>query len=86
MPVPTHIVTMSFYFEGGPQSFVRHLNRNKEVLHTRPIYVERSEGTTAVEVALQYNDGVHGERARRSPTTSTPSMVGTARHRGSGPL
>jgi DNA gyrase subunit B len=46
----------SFYFEGGLQSFVRHMNRNKEVLHTRPIYVERKEGTTAVEVALQYND------------------------------
>jgi DNA gyrase subunit B len=46
----------SFYFEGGLQSFVRHLNRNKEVLHSRPIYVERREGTTAVEVALQYND------------------------------
>ena len=45
----------SFYFEGGLQSFVRHLNRNKEVLH-RPIYVERREGSTAVEVALQYND------------------------------
>jgi DNA gyrase subunit B len=46
----------SFYFEGGLQSFVRHMNRNKEVLHTRPIYVERREGGTAVEVALQYND------------------------------
>jgi DNA gyrase subunit B len=46
----------SFYFEGGIQSFVRHLNRNKEVLQSRPIYVERREGSTAVEVALQYND------------------------------
>jgi DNA gyrase subunit B len=46
----------SFYFEGGLQSFVRHLNRNKETLHNRPIYVERREGSTAVEVALQYND------------------------------
>ena len=46
----------SFYFEGGLQSFVRHLNRNKESLHGRPIYVERREGSTAVEVALQYND------------------------------
>ncbi|HEY7590946.1 MAG TPA: DNA topoisomerase (ATP-hydrolyzing) subunit B [Candidatus Limnocylindrales bacterium] len=46
----------SFYFEGGLQSFVRHLNRNKEVLHTRPIYVEHQENGTAVEVALQYND------------------------------
>ena len=26
----------SFYFEGGLQSFVRHLNRNKEALHTKP--------------------------------------------------
>ncbi len=46
----------SFYFEGGLQSFVRHLNRNKEALHARPIYVERREGSTAVEAALQYND------------------------------
>jgi DNA gyrase subunit B len=46
----------SFYFEGGLQSFVRHLNRNKEVLHARPIYVERREDATLVEVALQYND------------------------------
>jgi DNA gyrase subunit B len=46
----------SFYFEGGLQSFVRHLNRNKEALHLRPIYVERREGETMVEVALQYND------------------------------
>ena len=46
----------SFYFEGGLQSFVRHLNRNKEALHSRPIYVERKDSSTAVEVALQYND------------------------------
>jgi DNA gyrase subunit B len=46
----------SFYFEGGLQSFVRHLNRNKEALHARPIYVERKDSSTAVEVALQYND------------------------------
>jgi DNA gyrase subunit B len=46
----------SFYFEGGLVSFVRHLNRNKEVLHSRPIYCEKREGSTSVEVALQYND------------------------------
>jgi len=46
----------SFYFEGGIQSFVRHINRNKEVLHNRPIYVEQRDGMTVVEVALQYND------------------------------
>ena len=46
----------SFYFEGGLVSFVRHLNRNKEPLHTRPIYVERKDGQTTIEVAFQYND------------------------------
>jgi DNA gyrase subunit B len=46
----------SFYFEGGIVSFVRHLNRNKEPLHNRPIACERREGGTLVEVALQYND------------------------------
>jgi DNA gyrase subunit B len=46
----------SFYFEGGLVSFVRHLNRNKEALHSRPIYCERKDGSTTIEVALQYND------------------------------
>ncbi len=46
----------SFYFEGGLVSFVRHLNKNKETLHNRPIYVERRENSTSIEVALQYND------------------------------
>ena len=46
----------SFYFEGGLISFVRHLNKNKETLNTRPIYVERRESSTSIEIALQYND------------------------------
>ncbi len=46
----------SFYFEGGLVSFVRHLNRNKEALHARPIAVEKVEAATSIEVALQYND------------------------------
>jgi DNA gyrase subunit B len=47
----------SFYFEGGLVSFVRHLNKEREVLHPRPIYVERRDGATQIEVAIQYNDG-----------------------------
>src|SRR4051812_30999173 len=46
----------SFYFEGGLISFVRHLNRGRDVLHPRPIYAERRDGATQVEVAIQYND------------------------------
>jgi DNA gyrase subunit B len=46
----------SFYFEGGVVSFVRHLNKNKETLNARPIYIEHREDSTVIEVALQYND------------------------------
>ncbi len=47
----------NFYFEGGLTSFVRHLNRRRDVLNGRPMYVERIVEGTSVEVALQYNDG-----------------------------
>jgi DNA gyrase subunit B len=47
----------NFYFEGGVTSFVRHLNRRRDVLNPRPIHVERLVDSTSVEVALQYNDG-----------------------------
>jgi DNA gyrase subunit B len=47
----------SFYFEGGIVSFVRHLNKNRAVLHARPVYVDKQVGDTYVEVAMQYNDG-----------------------------
>jgi DNA gyrase subunit B len=46
----------AFFFEGGLVSFVRHLNRNREVLHPQPISVERRENGTVIEAALQYND------------------------------
>ncbi|MGQ9584997.1 MAG: DNA topoisomerase (ATP-hydrolyzing) subunit B [Anaerolineae bacterium] len=47
---------MSFYFEGGVTSFVRYLNKNREVLHP-PFYVERQVNGTQVEAAIQYTDG-----------------------------
>jgi DNA gyrase subunit B len=47
---------MTFYFEGGIVSFVRHLNRNRSVVHDRPFYVQREMPACLVEVALQYND------------------------------
>ena len=48
---------VNFYFEGGVASFVRHLNHDREVIHPRPIYIERQVNGTAVEAAIQYNDG-----------------------------
>jgi DNA gyrase subunit B len=47
---------LTFYFEGGIMSFVRHLNKNRHTVHTNPIYMERKVGTSMAEVALQYND------------------------------
>jgi DNA gyrase subunit B len=48
---------LSFYFEGGVVSFVRHLNKHREVMHPKPFYVEKQVNGTYVEVAVQYNDG-----------------------------
>jgi DNA gyrase subunit B len=44
----------TFYFQGGIVSFVRHLNRKRKTTHDRPVYLERVDGTTSVEVAFQY--------------------------------
>ena len=45
-----------FQFDGGIRSFVEYLNRNREVLHAPPIYIEGTKESTIIEAALQYND------------------------------
>ncbi len=47
---------VNFYFEGGIKSYVRHLNKDKNVLHKQPFYVERTVEGVAVEIALQYTE------------------------------
>ena len=42
-----------FCFEGGLNSFVEYLNKNKEKIHPLPIYIEK-DGEVPVEIALQY--------------------------------
>jgi len=46
---------MTFYFEGGIESFVRYLNRNRETLHD-VVYAEQQLNGLGLEVALQYSD------------------------------
>ena len=46
---------MEFFFEGGITSFVRYLNRNREVLHP-VVHVEREVDGVGIEVGLQYTD------------------------------
>lgn len=46
----------SFYFEGGIQSYVKHLNIGKDVLSNDVFYVEKQVEDCIVEIAVQYND------------------------------
>src|SRR5436190_1030362 len=46
-----------FYYRGGIAEFVKHLNKNKSVLHDKPIYFEKTGDLLSVDVAIQYNDG-----------------------------
>ena len=46
----------NFYFEGGIQSYVRHLNLGKDVLDDSVFYVDKEVDGSGVEIALQYAD------------------------------
>lgn len=59
---PEEPMQKSFCYEGGIISFVKHINRNKDVLHPEPIYIEarredpEKQESASLEVAMQYND------------------------------
>ena len=42
-----------FHYEGGLSSFVEFLNKNKEKINAKPIYIEK-DGEVPVEIAIQY--------------------------------
>ena len=46
----------AFYFEGGIQSYVKHLNIGKDVVSDNVFYVEKQVDDSMVEIAVQYND------------------------------
>jgi DNA gyrase subunit B len=45
-----------FTYEGGITSFVEYLNKNKEVLHKKPIYVSGEKNGVLIDIAIQYNN------------------------------
>jgi DNA gyrase subunit B len=45
-----------FYYKGGIISFVEYINRNRKVLHKKPVLISGSKEDCEVEVAIQYND------------------------------
>jgi len=46
----------TFYFEGGINAFVQHLNKNKASLVDPPIYTYKESDNTSLEVALSYTN------------------------------
>jgi len=48
--------TAQFKYNGGIAEFIKHLNRGKQVLHDKPIYMEAERDGVAMEIGLQYND------------------------------
>ena len=50
-------IERTYFFDGGIPNLVRNDNRNRRVLQFVPFYYEKTVDETAVEVAVQYNDG-----------------------------
>lgn len=50
------IKSQTFKYIGGIAEFIKHLNKGKQVLHEKPIYMEAEVGQLVMEIALQYND------------------------------
>ncbi len=48
---------VEFKYNGGIAEFIKHLNRGKQLLHDKPIYMEAERSGVVMEVGLQYNDG-----------------------------
>ena len=45
-----------YKYTGGIAEFIKLLNKGKQVLHEKPIYMEAEIGQLVMEIALQYND------------------------------
>jgi len=46
-----------FYFQSGLATLIKHLNRNKVLIHPEPILLHKVVDGVDVEAAIQYNDG-----------------------------
>ncbi|MBW7939936.1 MAG: hypothetical protein H3C63_14360, partial [Candidatus Omnitrophica bacterium] len=56
----------TYHYEGGVAEFVEYLNKDKEIIPSKPILIEKEHNPEVsddhywrVEIALQYNDGFH---------------------------
>ena len=53
---PEERISKTLHYEGGIISFVEYMNKNKQVLHDKPIYLEGYKDGSYVEISMQYND------------------------------
>ncbi len=48
--------TQTYKYLGGIAEFIKLLNKGKQVLHEKPIYMEAERDNVAIEIAMQWND------------------------------
>lgn len=53
---PEEKIVKNLHYDGGIVSFVQYINKDKEVLHDLPVYIEGRKDSSSVEIAMQYND------------------------------
>jgi len=49
--------TVTYKYDGGIVEFVKYLNKNRDVLYSKPFYIHGKKEDIEVEIAIQYNNG-----------------------------
>src|SRR3989440_5106974 len=62
----------SFVYKDGIEQFVKQLGRNKQVLHPKPIILNRQKEEVFVDVVLQYNDSYNDQILAFANSISNP--------------
>lgn len=47
----------TFYYEGGISEYVQMINKNKNAIHEKIVYINGQEKDISIEIAFQYNSG-----------------------------
>ncbi|MFA6309138.1 MAG: DNA topoisomerase (ATP-hydrolyzing) subunit B [Clostridia bacterium] len=53
---PDEQIKKALRYDGGIVSFVEYMNRNKEVVNNKVVYIEGKKASSIAEIAMQYND------------------------------
>lgn len=63
---------LSFYFDGGIVSYLKHLNEGENLIHENPFYMEKEQDNVLVEIAMQYTDEIKGFETSFANNIHTP--------------